>query len=1152
MNVDQFTGTANVTIPIYDYQIDGLNLGISANYNTKGLRVDQIAGEIGLGWNLDAGGSITRSVHGIEDDQKFPALGYHVPYGAGAGYDVTKYVKPYRGVLANCGGTTCEVDQEFDVYDANFCGQSIKFTLQGHGGTGWRSIVSTANKRRLVMKLVWIDSAGNATAYLYANTPDDNGQKFRHESKHSVSIGFVLADDLGNTFHFKRGDYREREYSVEGITPNAGSSPGDVYSYKYYPTERWVLYKVETRSGAVVNYRYRSIDNVEYSTGREELVKEYQFEMPPGAFESTRYPSQTAGLHIVADSIVKWRGGVKQLTQIEYPNGTIVKFQGGLTPGNTRCDIPSLTAIDSIVVVSGYAPLDSNRLTYRFNYRYRLSYGDGREVNSNLWTNPSSITTASYASSCWNIYAAYPGWSLYAKSFLDRYIRLELGSIDILDKTRSKSERYYTFTYNPDVLPNIGSISQDHYGFYNGKVVGSSNYNYSGSASGDDQDVLRYSSIPRHAFFRDGHTVTYGADKMSDSSFAMASNLTAIENGMKGRIELFYKPHVLTNLTNGYLMDGYVTGSTFYSYPMPTDMECRNVNDGLCIDRIVYTDGYQRDNTYSDKYTYTDGVRFFQGGYYWYPTMVESPTTSGPSTIIWNRMYRNSNVQPQEPVNGANHGYTNVWVTRRNFLGTILQNFSSTFSNLIDPNNESLLRMTSGAPANTLAPRAFFKNRIGKVLKTESYDHNGILTEKDEYQYTLPPLNGNNALSTIVQTWFWRYTYTGALYKQTPSIIYSPFISHGWLMSLHTKTSFAGSNSASLTKTFAYDGHDNLLQTQWHDSKGALMSLMNRYSYASGWPENLVGLLLAKDLWKQENGQKALLNRVENKYASQGDLKSLLVSEWGLKLDYPIPESSINADPVLFLQNHNRETMRIGLRDPNNNVVEHYENIHDTVASIWDTRIGQCVAKVSGAKYRDIAYCSFEGAFKPLGATDAAKGNWDFNTARIQLASTTAASVAMTGKYIYELPVSAPWLQQGGNVIESKFATSAGTKYILTCWATGNPDIQLGNTSLLVSNVRQVGNWHLYSVTFAGNGSNLLIRNPGTSTIHLDELRLYPAGSSISTTTYEPLLGVSSQCDNQSNIIHYEYDDFGRLIATRDIDGNVLSVTRSYNQKADN
>jgi hypothetical protein len=49
-------------------QAKGLTIPVSISYNTGGIRVSQIASDIGIGWNLNAGGSITRSMRGLPDD----------------------------------------------------------------------------------------------------------------------------------------------------------------------------------------------------------------------------------------------------------------------------------------------------------------------------------------------------------------------------------------------------------------------------------------------------------------------------------------------------------------------------------------------------------------------------------------------------------------------------------------------------------------------------------------------------------------------------------------------------------------------------------------------------------------------------------------------------------------------------------------------------------------------------------------------------------------------------------------------------------------------------------------------------------------------------------------------------------------------------
>src|SRR5438093_12256708 len=56
----------------------------------------------------------------------------------------------------------------------------------------------------------------------------------------------------------------------------------------------------------------------------------------------------------------------------------------------------------------------------------------------------------------------------------------------------------------------------------------------------------------------------------------------------------------------------------------------------------------------------------------------------------------------------------------------------------------------------------------------------------------------------------------------------------------------------------------------------------------------------------------------------------------------------------------------------------------------------------------------------------------------------------------------------------------------------------------------------------------------------IDELRLYPEESQMTTFTYAPLVGITSQCDASDHITYFEYDGFGRLSLLRNEDGNIL------------
>jgi len=102
-NVDMFRGIVTSSIPIYTFIGREYNLPISLAYSSSGIKVDQLAGTVGLGWNLNVGGRITRVVNRIPDDDDYPT-----------------------GILPECYQTESEIalspEQRQDFYKTNVGG----------------------------------------------------------------------------------------------------------------------------------------------------------------------------------------------------------------------------------------------------------------------------------------------------------------------------------------------------------------------------------------------------------------------------------------------------------------------------------------------------------------------------------------------------------------------------------------------------------------------------------------------------------------------------------------------------------------------------------------------------------------------------------------------------------------------------------------------------------------------------------------------------------------------------------------------------------------------------------------------------------------------------------------------------------------------
>ena len=66
--VSPFTGQPNIDLPIYTLREGSIEIPISIRYHGGGIKVNENAGILGLGWSLNAGGCISRTVYGFPDE----------------------------------------------------------------------------------------------------------------------------------------------------------------------------------------------------------------------------------------------------------------------------------------------------------------------------------------------------------------------------------------------------------------------------------------------------------------------------------------------------------------------------------------------------------------------------------------------------------------------------------------------------------------------------------------------------------------------------------------------------------------------------------------------------------------------------------------------------------------------------------------------------------------------------------------------------------------------------------------------------------------------------------------------------------------------------------------------------------------------------
>jgi small nuclear ribonucleoprotein (snRNP)-like protein len=181
---------------------------------------------------------------------------------------------------------------------------------------------------------------------------------------------------------------------------------------------------------------------------------------------------------------------------------------------------------------------------------------------------------------------------------------------------------------------------------------------------------------------------------------------------------------------------------------------------------------------------------------------------------------------------------------------------------------------------------------------------------------------------------------------------------------------------------------------------------------------------------------------------------------------------------------------------------------------LYDER-GSVIAYCKNAAQGQIAATSFEGS---------AKGAWTYS-------GTPQAEASPTGKKVYSL--------SSGSITSPSLSTSQ--EYFVSYWSRSGQLIISGSStsggypSLIATRIIGGNTWNCYlhkvtgvsSVTLSGSGV-------------IDELRLYPSTAEMSTFTYEPLIGISSQCDANNRVNYYFYDVLGRLELIRNDEGYIL------------
>ncbi len=294
--IGYYTGSANITIPLYEIKTAGHTLPVTLSYASTGVKVGETASWVGLGWALSAGGVITKTTLGLDD---FGNNGYYMapplPPSQGSEYypsgnfpaDKQYFDNIYNGYL----------DGEPDIFHYNFAGRAGKFAV-GKNSDG--SVVYMDERNNMKVQYIpatisWLITDGNgykyyfntresATEYNYSSTSfpiSDNAplSAFTRVIQADVTTAWYLDSIVAPTAEAIKFTYEVKSHSISNISKSekafdmlqlTGSCTNTPAStFKFYAANRQVVYDVYLKrinfDQGSVEFNTTDRDDIEYT-----------------------------------------------------------------------------------------------------------------------------------------------------------------------------------------------------------------------------------------------------------------------------------------------------------------------------------------------------------------------------------------------------------------------------------------------------------------------------------------------------------------------------------------------------------------------------------------------------------------------------------------------------------------------------------------------------------------------------------------------------------------------------------------------------------------------------------------------------------------------------------------------------------------------